>query len=548
MISQKRIKDLGKSLNINITESHSFDRTDISHYYDIFNEYKLKGFIEAHSFDDSIWTLYDRYKNTRSLNFDLELFRELNIALKCYALLQISSEFTIHHTQTVVHSIKEAIFVSRGFSLEALPELEEYVNQFGYAKRNSITVYTIRFLHFISHPNMDEFIETCTPFYQYVQRNRKLPKYEYILLFDDVIKDFENDCNGYERAKYYPILLWWKITTIIPLRPSEFLLLKKDCVMKKEDNSYWITVPREKRKYEAYSDIDVENTLQVNKETYNIVKAYQDTLSDDIESNYLMSYEIYYKYLDLKRETYKKDRSVLLLSQFQTLLDDFYKKIVKGKYSYSEVEQVSPGDTRHLAFCNMMLQGFNMLSIAKMGGHRRLRTQQNYWGHIEYFAESWVYILSENNRLERLNKSMSDGIFNIKNRLDRHRIYELSDFETLRPVEYGYCTDSNFPNNCIGDCRFCDFYHFSPEEKYTDGIQWLTDCSDLLDRRISDQIKLLEHINQNIKFNLDTNYYSTIDQEELSSTANELNRMMEQKAKVDSLIPKRLEVDTDEKQ
>ncbi|GAE94546.1 hypothetical protein JCM21714_3709 [Gracilibacillus boraciitolerans JCM 21714] len=221
--------------------------------------------------------------------------------------------------------------------------------------------------------------------------------------------------------------------------------------MKKEDNSYWITVPREKRKYEAYSDIDVENTLQVNKETYNIVKAYQDTLSDDIESNYLMSYETYYKYLDLKRETYKKDLSVLLLSQFQTLLDDFYKKIVKGKYSYSEVEQVSPGDTRHFAFCNMMLQGFNMLSIAKMGGHRRLRTQQNYWGgYIEYFAESWVYILSENNRLERLNKSMSDGIFNIKNQLDRYRIYELSDFETLRPVKYGYCTDSNFPNNCTG--------------------------------------------------------------------------------------------------
>ncbi|GAE94547.1 hypothetical protein JCM21714_3710 [Gracilibacillus boraciitolerans JCM 21714] len=51
-----------------------------------------------------------------------------------------------------------------------------------------------------------------------------------------------------------------------------------------------------------------------------------------------------------------------------------------------------------------------------------------------------------------------------------------------------------------------------------------------------------------MKFNLDTNYYSTIDQEELSSTANELNRMMEQKAMVDSLIPKRLEVDTDDKQ
>jgi len=545
VISQKRIKDLGKSMNINIMENHSFDKTNISHYYNIFMEYRLKGYLEADSFDDTIWTLYDRFRNTRSLKFELELFRELNIALKCFALLQISSEFTIHHTQTVVASIKEAIFISKGFSLEALPELEEYINQFGYSKRNNIALYTVRFLHFINHTNAAEFIEKCTPLYQYVQRNRKLPKYEYILLFDDVITDFENTCNEHEHAKYYPVLLWWKITTIIPLRPSEFLLLKKNCITKKQDNSYWITVPREKRKYESYSDIDIENTLQINQTIYELVKTYQDMLPNDYKPNYLMSYETYYKYLDLKRDTYKRDRNVLLLSQFQTLLDDFYKKIVQGKYDYSEVEQVSPGDTRHFAFCNMMLQGFNMLSIAKMGGHRRLRTQQNYWGHIEYFAESWVYVLSENNRLDRLNKSMSDGIFTVKSKLDKHRIYELSDFDTLRPVEYGYCTDSDFPNNCTGDCRFCDFYHFYPKENYTDGTRWLTDCSDLLDRRISDQIKLLEHINQNMKFNLDTNYYSTIDQEELSSTANELNRMMEQKAMVDSLIPKRFEVNQD---
>ncbi|WP_235182879.1 hypothetical protein [Gracilibacillus boraciitolerans] len=118
----------------------------------------------------------------------------------------------------MAHSIKEAISISRGFSLEALPELEEYVNQFGYAKRNRITVYTIRFLHFISHPNMDEFIEMCTPpFYQYVQRNRKLPKYEYILLFDDVINDFENDCTSmseqnttqfYYGGKLQPLFLY----------------------------------------------------------------------------------------------------------------------------------------------------------------------------------------------------------------------------------------------------------------------------------------------------------------------------------------------------
>ncbi|MGR5979261.1 hypothetical protein ACT7DJ_17430 [Bacillus cereus] len=48
-----------------------------------------------------------------------------------------------------------------------------------------------------------------------------------------------------------------------------------------------------------------------------------------------------------------------------------------------------------MAFCNMMLQGFNMLSIARIGGHKTLRQQLHYHAHLDHLAESAVHILAK---------------------------------------------------------------------------------------------------------------------------------------------------------
>jgi glucose-6-phosphate 1-dehydrogenase len=50
------------------------------------------------------------------------------------------------------------------------------------------------------------------------------------------------------------------------------------------------------------------------------------------------------------------------------------------------IDRLTTGDARHYAFCNMMLQGFNMLSIARIGGHKTLRMQMHYHAHLEHFA------------------------------------------------------------------------------------------------------------------------------------------------------------------
>lgn len=47
-------------------------------------------------------------------------------------------------------------------------------------------------------------------------------------------------------------------------------------------------------------------------------------------------------------------------------MNNFYKEIVEQMYLQHSLDKISPGDTRHFAIINMFLQGFNVLSIARL--------------------------------------------------------------------------------------------------------------------------------------------------------------------------------------
>src|SRR5699024_11770565 len=100
--------------------------------------------------------------------------------------------------------------------------------------------------------------------------------------------------------------------------------------------------------------------------------------------------------------------SFLLKKKYIEIMKGYKKDFVKVKKNDREVRNyVTPGYTRHFSICNLMLQGINPLSIAKMAGHVRIGTQRNYWGHLEYFVDSFVYILTSNNKVNRLEKDLN---------------------------------------------------------------------------------------------------------------------------------------------
>lgn len=524
-----------------VENTFTYSITDVNEYKEIFSKWLDLNIISTKSFKNNKWTLIDKYSNRRNLVFDIK-DSKLNNTLKCFALSIIEQEFSINHIQQVVSSVHEVIEITQGFNIAYLTALEDYIGKHNYAKRNNLANSTIQFFSFTSIDFSEEFKDVCTPFLNSIQRSRELPNYQHILFFDEKMNFFLEESSLFERKKYFPIVLWWKLTTIIPLRPIEFLTLQRDCIAKKNETIFQITLPRKKQRATLRRDIDITDTLQINKETYELIQEFHDYSSHSAKNKYLFTYDYYKEHKEFFGSESLKETEFLPRRQLDSLLDQFYNNVLIKKYKYNGSEKLTLGDTRHFAFCNMMLQGFNMLSIARIGGHSRLDKQQHYWGHLKYFSESWVYNLVEKHRrLDHLNITIPDAYFteDIRRAINSYKLNKDEEFENALPVDYGYCLDNNYPNNCSGDCRHCLHYRFHPKkENLNEAINWLTDFSQTLSRKIDEQISLLTYISQTVNYDLESLTYSITDQEELSYTANELNRLLHQKAMIDSKLPK----------
>lgn len=527
----------------------SIDKELFNNSLEEINEYKAAfntwvdiniNIIENKDFNDNIWFLVDKNGDGRSLNFQIP-YNKLKIALKCFAVSKLEEEFSINYIQQIISSVYESITVTKGFNIIYLSDLEDYIANLNYAKSSLLASSTVQFLSFTPINFSEEFMDVCIQFYNSIQKSRELPNYEHILFFDEKMNQFLEEANSFERKKYFPILIWWKLTTIIPLRPNEFCTLKRNCIKKKKDNIYEITLPREKQKHNLKRSIEITDTLRINKEIFDLIQEFQG-FDPCNNGTYLFTYKYYKNHKEFFGSNLLRDTEFLRRRQLDSLLDQFYKNILIQKYGYDDIERISLGDTRHFAFCNMMLQGFNMLSIARIGGHTRLDKQKGYWGHLKYFSESWVYNLAEKHRrLENLNITVPDANFVESNRriLNSYKLDKDKDFKNCMPVDYGYCLDIDYPNNCLSDCRFCTFYRFHPDNnKLNEGINWLNDLSKNLSRKINEQISLLTYISNNIKYDVKSLNYSLADQEDLSYISSELNRLLHQQALLKSKIPK----------
>ena len=189
-------------------------------------------------------------------------------------------------------------------------------------------------------------------------------------------------------------MLWWLITNIIPQRPTEFLLLRKDCLLTSQidgEDRYFITIYRIKNN-------NNKESIEIDEATYNILNNIINKITTQIPNNspYLFNIDFYY-YHRPRKHNRRKSNQRLNRRDFYSILDDFYNEVVSGIYQVNEIERVKFGDTRHFAIINMCLQGFNMLSVANMAGHQSIYTQNEYFSHAKHFATSYVYIMAQKN-------------------------------------------------------------------------------------------------------------------------------------------------------
>ncbi len=533
MINLEIIRDIDRRgiSKVYVKEKVFFNKDDIKRYIDIFDELRNDGFIIATSYEAVRWRLPCNVENAYiPLTFDIDMYKEIKQALKIYSVILIAKGTSSSWVRNVVDILKKAVLKTNGFKQTLQLEKFLYSEVRSYFAARTILSFT----DFYLIPNIKEVRLICEGVQIEERRNRELPLFFDIFIFDEIVNDYFRKTSEEDHLRYKPIQLWWAITNIIPMRPSDFLKLKSDCVKMDSNGRYWITLSRSKKVKQSVRDTPPLQTIQINKEIFDLISNFNfDLFKIGIKSDYLLPQSFYKVISFIKTDRTRnvvEDRWVR--NQFLSILKHFHTKIVQGLYQEEYTMEILPSHTRHLAIINLFLQGFNMLSIAKMAGHDELNSQSNYYSHAENFVESYVHNLVKSGLTDKIGSKMGDGFIGWRREaIDRGKKYSYMEAEELfRKVDYGFCRDKDdFPNNCGEDCRPCYFYIFKPSiNDYDKAIKWLEDYSKDIGTEIKDVVQTMISTSQA----LSSSYRPDLD-ESLKSKSRQLQQLMDHKALVE---------------
>ncbi|GIP44038.1 hypothetical protein J45TS6_24970 [Paenibacillus sp. J45TS6] len=517
---------------VSVIEQIHYDKMENKLYLSTFSALKENGYIVADSFNDHIWIMPCKIKaNDFQLVFDLDIYSDLNEAVKAFITLRRSSGVSAHKCYDEVQLLKKTIRLSNGLK-QTIKVKDKFVSM-SEPRAYSLSNVLKNFISFFSCEQGEELRRICdtVPFATY--GNRDLPHFHDVLVFNDIVNDFFQTKPIEQTLKFMPIMFWWLITNILPQRPTELLLMNIDCLEHTTEGTMWLKVPRIKNESDSPDRVIQYDSIQIDTKTYRLISFYKMKLIEfGIEDDYLFPRGFYQLFRKRpKRQAFNR----MTLYNFDVLLQEFYNEVVEGMYSETNLDKIKPGDTRHFAIINMFLQGFNMLSIARMAGHDVIATQDNYYSHAEHFSQSYVYILAQKMLERKVSDTMPEGFIGWKrDAYDKGKIYNNQDTLKMLKVDYGYCKEKKeiFPSSCVEDCRVCSNYVFKPDiDNYEHGIEWLQDYSGVLNQRMNEVHLILK---EQCSSSLLSNHPASA---EISKTNSmKLVKYMNQKAIIDSIL------------
>lgn len=305
--------------------------------------------------------------------------------------------------------------------------------------------------------------------------SRKLPTYQSILLFAHLIDRFIKD-DLKDNLRFYPIVLWWKFSMVIPVRPIEFFTLRKSDFRKDEDGCY-INIHRSKKSdpnNKRPHQIELIDFFKIDEEMY-------DLFMDYIDKTEILEEGEGYLFNTINSRT-ATTREYIGSQSLKHLEDQFYKKIISEKYGYrvvkkdtkkfladDEIEYINFGDTRHLAFLNLIISGYNPYTIAQLGGHRNLSTQFSYYSGLTTYCTSKAFSLAHG--ITSINSVNALAMHDYQ----RNRLFQEDyDLSKARKIKGGYCISENYPYECYSiDCGggVCEHFISDSSENIAKSIE-----------------------------------------------------------------------------
>ena len=208
----------------------------IAEMRDKFESYHKRKVIFNQSFDDNTWVMSDE-KRQYTLDFSLlqasyqfvvrqNLMvapEQMVLACKVYATIQ----FGMHALNTIraslralyqlldkliTQDIQTALRTMPPFALHALADF------FPLLDSSSETILYIQ-----------EVLDEIPPA-PYANKRRSLAPFVSCFRFSDVMTQFWAQAGSEQKIRFFPLWLWWNLTTILPLRPTEFTLIPRECL------------------------------------------------------------------------------------------------------------------------------------------------------------------------------------------------------------------------------------------------------------------------------------------------------------------------------
>jgi hypothetical protein len=482
-----------------VSKQLSYNHDNTSEFKIIFNKAIDENKIVKCAFADDTWFVQSNYRV--KLIFPYTENKEINNALKCYAIsILCIANNNPYCVKGKLNAIISAINLTNNFNIDYLGEFDNYSEEISDTSSfRSFKVAIKQFLEFYEPQNFQKYLETINNSSNTYSKTRTIATYASAIEFDYLLQDYIlNYANERERKQYYPIYVWWRLTKILPLRPIELLKTRKDCLI--EENEKYYFRPYRSTLKGRKSDgenrvIPILDKIRIDKELYDLLIDYSKNYTNYIEGDkYFISYNALYESSELSEGPKQNNFKLKIEKDFVTLttlsrkLNKFYKDIIGGFYkyniiekdsipinemTYNMIERITLGDTRHYAFTSLMLQGFDVLSIAQLGGHTNLFSQQAYVGHLDKLVKGHVYTLSKKIKSDIHRKEMIvENYFNPRAEYKFQKLIadkQRSKGRKPKKTEYGLCwNDWNAQNpfkNCNNiECIYCNYHVIGLDE------------------------------------------------------------------------------------
>lgn len=474
-----------EDIDVVITEVVEFDLSNKDKYLDLFDKQIKEGIIKKGTeFYDDNWIyiiggiehniLFPNHFEISKLSniFGVSHF-EFQLAYRSFLL------FNTHKANSIPsfnYGIKKIVYNEQSkINLSAITLTKSFFEYIKVAEENS--------------SDLEKIINDIDNIKQKEYGSAILPDFEDIFLFSDIINDIIQNKGLLYYKNYLLVIMWWKICSILPLRPSEFLRTKYDCIYQEEDNFY-LQVRRSKGKKGMHisniSDIDdyyEDDTVRIDKSLFDLITSYRNILK--IEFNYDECTELFPYAInkDTKMKNYSVSKRILnkdkiTLKDMQKNINSFYNTVVNKDYGFKPIlkyikkdhnidnyiDIICPNDARHIAIINLVLMGCDVLDVMKLAGHNKVNTAYSYFNHVKEFSKGYAlgYMRSIRNNEKFKNsdiniKDIKDDEINKKDRLEDFNnmmaIVDNKKFERHK-IDGGYCCYSSIET----DKTFCFLY------------------------------------------------------------------------------------------